>query len=111
MSGTGPPRRSGSKGDASPECTGDDDWRLRGQEPYLEGLAFVRREYTPPRSGWDHDHCEFCWAEFGTSSVEEVLREGFCTPDQYRWVCPTCFEDFRDRFGWTVEDRGDEAVP
>ena len=22
--------------------------------------------------------------------------------DNYHWVCPTCFEDFKDYFGWTI---------
>ena len=24
--------------------------------------------------------------------------------DNYHWICPPCFEDFRGRFEWTIED-------
>jgi hypothetical protein len=30
-----------------------------------------------------------------------VLDEGYATDDA-RWVCPTCFEDFKQLFAWTV---------
>jgi hypothetical protein len=33
-----------------------------------------------------------------------VLHEGYCTPDQYRWICLTCFDDFREYFGWTLTE-------
>ncbi len=69
--------------------------------------------------GWDHDHCEFCWAKFmepGSSEearryVEEdpdVFTEGYAATEEhpnglrYHWVCPRCFDDFADRFGWAV---------
>ena len=32
----------------------------------------------------------------------EILREGYATQDEYRWVCQTCFNDFKDLFEWTV---------
>lgn len=90
---------------------GDGDWRLRNQERHLVGLEFVRRTCSPPRADWDHDHCEFCSAKFAGSGNEEVLREGFCTPGGYWWVCPGCFEDFRDRFGWTVKSEPGDRTP
>ena len=72
-------------------------------------------EEVTPRE-WDHDHCDFCYATFmDTSGFDErwrehhsdVLTAGY-TPappnDTFGsvWVCPTCFDDFRERFGWTV---------
>jgi hypothetical protein len=81
----------------------DDDWRLTGQERYLQGAAFQRRPYACPRLGWDHDHCEFCWAKFAEADAPEVRREGYVTAEG-RWVCASCFADFRGRFGWQVED-------
>jgi hypothetical protein len=32
-------------------------------------------------------------------------HEGYTTDDQYRWICDTCFVDFRERFDWTVAQR------
>ena len=32
----------------------------------------------------------------------DVLHEGFNTLDGYHWVCPTCFDDFREKFSWKL---------
>jgi hypothetical protein len=81
----------------------DDDWRLAGQERYLQGATLHRARWTPPRPEWDHDHCEFCWAKFMDAELPEILHEGYTTADQSRWVCQSCFEDFKDRFAWRIE--------
>jgi hypothetical protein len=52
---------------------------------------------------WDHDHCEFCFAKFASIDGPDILHEGWTTVDEYRWICDTCFQDFRDRFGWQIE--------
>jgi len=41
-------------------------------------------------------------AKFMASEVPDVLHEGWTTPDEYWWICDTCFNDFHERFGWTV---------
>ena len=65
---------------------------------------------------WDHDHCEFCWAKFMAADFPPEQREwreqhpdiltASYTPAQPQrrriWICPDCFEDFRERFGWVV---------
>ena len=63
---------------------------------------------------WDHDHCHFCYDSAFSERYEDDLREGWTTsgpaglpgseqqPD-YHWVCPDCFELYREQFGWTVE--------
>jgi hypothetical protein len=81
-----------------------DDWRLRNQLSYLKGAELQRQPYHPPREGWDHDHCEFCWAKFMERDGPEILREGYVTIRQETWVCVTCFEDFKDLFDWKVVD-------
>jgi hypothetical protein len=35
---------------------------------------------------------------------EDSIREGYPTVDDYYWICPTCFEDFKDMFNWKVID-------
>ena len=77
-----------------------DDWRLQGQESYLNGVTLYRRAWAQSRPNWDHDHCEFCGAKFSTASDD--LRQGWTTADEYRWVCETCFTDFQQRFGWVT---------
>lgn len=80
------------------------DWRLQGREEYLYGATLTRRAYRPyARDGtWDHDHCEFCGAKFSVESLPDTFQEGYATPDDYRWICQTCFEDFKEMFGWTL---------
>ncbi len=80
--------------------TTDDDWRLMGQENYLKGARLSLQTYRRPRADWDHDHCEFCAAKFMEEDLPEVLHEGYTTEDQYHWVCPACFADFKERLEW-----------
>ena len=79
-----------------------DDWRLTNQERYLKGVTLYRRQYEPANEENDHDHCEFCFAKFMRAGTPDALHDGYTTEDRYRWICPTCFDDFRDMFGWTV---------
>jgi len=83
------------------------DWRLHGQERFLEGVSLSKKKYLAYREGWDHDHCEFCGVKF--SELEEDLNEGYVSADNYYWICEECFIDFRDRFHWKlVSDQGAE---
>jgi hypothetical protein len=76
----------------------EDDWRLQGQEKYLQGFALYFRQYL----GNDHDHCEFCLAKFMNEPGEDIRTEGYTTKDYYRWICSSCFNDFKDRMNWKV---------
>ena len=78
------------------------DWRLRGQEQYLQGATLVWRIYLNGTGNpkWDHDHCEFCWAKFMVEDLPEVLHEGYSTEDRSHWICPDCFNDFNAQFQW-----------
>jgi hypothetical protein len=82
------------------------DWRLQGQERYLNGLTLLHRQYRRnlKNPSWDHDHCEFCCATFMVEDYPEVLHEGYATEDDYRWICGECFHDFRELFGWKLVD-------
>jgi hypothetical protein len=66
-------------------------------------------EQTP--TVWDHDHCELCHLGF-SERYEHGLREGWTMPGpaglpdsewkpNYHWLCPDCFEQYRERLGWT----------
>jgi hypothetical protein len=80
-----------------------DDWRLQGQEAYLAGAELCWKPYRHYSEAWDHDHCEFCWAKFAEpGSLPEALHAGYATPDDYRWICKACFDDFCERFEWIV---------
>jgi len=84
----------------------ESDWRLRGQEEYLQGVRLVRRKFRrdPKNLERDHDHCEFCWAKFMAEDIPDTLHEGYTTMDNYTWICETCFQDFQQKFGWQVAE-------
>ncbi|HSP06495.1 MAG TPA: hypothetical protein VLR94_04920 [Acidobacteriota bacterium] len=79
-----------------------DDWRLKRQRKYIEGLTLHQEAFVPFRPGMDSDHCEFCWAKFGKKAAPDVLTEGYTTDTHYYWICKNCFEDFREMFGWRI---------
>jgi len=61
------------------------------------------RPYRQRSATWDHDHCEFCWADFALPTLlPDALHAGYATEDEYRWICERCFNDFRHRFAWHV---------
>ena len=68
------------------------DWRRQGQELFLNKVKLVKQNYKPYREGWEHDNCEFCGAKF--SLLENDLKEGYTTLDNYHWICNDCFSDF-----------------
>ena len=85
----------------------DNDWRLQGQERYLAGRMVRWSAWRPFRDGWDHDHCAFCSAEISNKDLDdhtEFNAAWVTADDNYHWICPPCFEDFRGRFEWTIED-------
>ena len=57
-------------------------------------------DWFQPKPSWDYDHCEFCMEKFGLR--EDWLRRGYATEETYRWICPQCFADFREEFGWIL---------
>ena len=80
-----------------------EDWRLNGQERYLNSAKLQRcRLRFPEPEEVDHTHCDFCWAKF--SDNENDLHEGYVTEDHNHFVCEECFQDFKDRFQWKVDE-------
>jgi hypothetical protein len=95
------------------------DWRLTDQDTYLKGVSLVRKPYRAYSETWEHDHCVFCFAKFmdpAYSDVHrtfieehpEVLTDGYATTADgpngadYYWICPSCFDDFVEAFGWRI---------
>lgn len=86
-----------------------DDWRLTmGSREHLVGLALAHVRWEATRPGWDHDHCELCWHKIwdGARGTDESVV-GWASEDDDRWICETCFSDFRGRFEWVVVDHPD----
>ena len=70
------------------------DWRITNQKEYLLGKSFKFSKYKAFKPGWDHDHCEFCLETIGSGGYDY----GYCTDENYRWVCNQCYNDFRIEF-------------
>jgi hypothetical protein len=79
-----------------------DFWGQFEQEKvFPPGSILVLQPYRAPRPSWDHDHCIFCWAKFAEQPGPAILVAGYSTvPTNHEWVCPSCFEEFADRFAW-----------
>jgi ribosomal protein L37AE/L43A len=79
----------------------NNDWRLfREQDKYLYGVTLIQQDYHPSDSKNDHDHCEFCMEKFGKGTDD--LKSGYSTLDNSIWICPKCYEDFKNNFLWKV---------
>ncbi len=78
------------------------DWRLNGQEKYLSGETLHLRKMTPSRKDWDHEHCEFCWEKISPNDGD--IHEAYTTSDEYYWICPECFEDFKETFDFKLSE-------
>ena len=81
----------------------DAEWHLASwqRRPALVSRSGRRKElytgqnYDPVRSeivdrGWDHDHCETCWATISNDRYENEFPEAYT--DGMRWLCPDCYE-------------------
>ena len=82
----------------------DNDWRLQGQQKYLFGKTMIHKKYADKKTTTDHDHCEFCSGKFSTT-IPDCLTEGYTTTDDYQWICENCFNDFRNDFKWTTQQK------
>lgn len=80
------------------------DWRLMGQEDYMQGYEFKYIKFKSQYYKSLHTHCEFCWHKFMENSegVEDCPSYGYCTLDNMYWVCEDCFGDFREMFHWKL---------
>ncbi|GHF74378.1 hypothetical protein FHX82_002124 [Amycolatopsis bartoniae] len=88
-----------------------DDWRRMAQEEFLPpGTTLVRTAYGPPRPGWEHDHCVFCFTKLvpldAALEHRDALTEGYTTTrgTAYYWLCSTCVADFADEYGWNLQE-------
>lgn len=97
-----------------------DDWRRMGQEATLPpGTVLTRKRYHARSETSEHEHCVICAAKFMDPNFSEshrrfikehpdVLTEGYTTTGEHRdgadwhWVCPQCFDDFAEEFGWRL---------
>jgi hypothetical protein len=46
---------------------------------------------------------------FSLKDYPEFLKEGYATSNGYHWICSDCFQDFKDRFHWSVVEAMEDA--
>jgi hypothetical protein len=87
------------------------DARLTWQEDYLQGAVLHWRPCRAPQTEWDRDHSEFYWRTIDEPGRANGEHEPDCIHEAYitegnnggdYWICPQCFEDFRERFQWVI---------
>lgn len=118
-----------------------EDWRLNGQEEFLENTVLYKIEFPQfwekayqtknafyalveaeaqrwigaGRANADelfaekvqhiwHEHCAFCWEKALTNKACVF----YCTTDFKHWICEECFNDFKNKFHWTIHGYDDE---
>ncbi len=75
----------------------EDDWRLQGQESYLNGKTLYWRNYSEKSQLNDHDHCDFCTDEI--SDLPDTWHAGYSLLDEpHATICQKCYEDFKKFF-------------
>jgi len=77
-----------------------DDSRLTNQENYLGNEQVKLTRFTEEYAKTNHEHCCFCWAKF--SEKKNDLHHGYVTKGGAVWICPECFDDFKEMFKLTV---------
>ena len=86
--------------------TAKKDSRLTGKKFNLMGVTLIRCSYRPnldyPEG--DYDHCEFCFKKFSLDNSIDAIRAGYATLNEYHWICPDCFENFKETYIWKVVD-------
>ena len=85
------------------------DSRLRNPWAGLKKANLRWKRYRRWTSTWFQGACEFCQTPFSEDGEAGTLHSGYSIvgggpagQDDYSWICAICFEDMRDRFGWTV---------
>lgn len=76
------------------------------KKKFKSSLPCPLEEGVDPRKFNDHEHCAFCWTTISEYSGD--LHEGYCTLDEYTWICPECYEDFKEDFHWTLAEATEE---
>ena len=74
------------------------DWRVDLAQ-HTKGATLTLKRYVRRSEEWDHDHCEACTNKF-SENIPGALREGYATSDNYRWICPECFNDLKEQMSW-----------
>ena len=72
-----------------------DDWRLMDQINYLKDKKLRYTKCCKSCENKTHEHCEFCFVKFDNKNPY-----GYCTLDNYYWICENCFNDFNKMFEW-----------
>lgn len=82
------------------------DWRLENTPEDAEGATLLHLQYKQPSDHWDHEHCVFCWQKIAEPKILDSVHEGYVLKVKLgheEWVCPECFADLSQHFGWSAK--------
>ena len=82
----------------------ENDWRLSVPHDDLQGKMVIYEKFKPV-GDWDHEHCEFCWEKISEYEGDEHC--GYHVLESDAWICESCFNDFREKFGFIVIPNND----
>ncbi|MCR5808105.1 MAG: hypothetical protein K6G56_00930 [Clostridiales bacterium] len=88
------------------ELINNGEWRLTAWEACQIGNCMQHRVFDRTIVIEDFDKCSLCYERFDTD--EKHPQKAYYCPDNHRWVCEKCFNDFKDLFDWTSEELYEE---
>lgn len=68
-------------------------------QEFLVGRRLIFCKFTPDGES-EHEHCNMCGAKFSINPGD--LHIGYRTDDSIGWVCPECYDYYKDEYDWTV---------
>lgn len=82
------------------------DWRILNQDEYLLNEKFLKiNSYEFKKQFKDerlfHEHCDFCFDKIEKLDMFKY-KYAYMTRCLNTWICPVCFDDFKDKFNLEV---------
>lgn len=80
------------------------DWReeLLYTMEDTHGSIFQKLEYRSTANS-DHEHCSICFEKISDDPRCQCETSGFYCKESGDWLCANCFNDFKERFNWTID--------
>lgn len=87
----------------------DKDWRddfleyIADENGSVYDLTYQLMDY-PHQNKEDHAHCGLCWKTlYGIEGFGFETKGYYCERTNV-WICECCFQDYKKRFRWNVQD-------
>lgn len=81
-----------------------EDWREELLYTMNDTNGCYFKEYVfPITEEKEHEHCSICFAKI-SGEVGDYERCGYYCKKTGDWLCRDCFNDFKKRFDWSIEE-------